>query len=293
MLAGGAVEPGREQREAAIEDSRRRIALQQPSPQPRLVVGEHWLDDRAQAPALGGHELGDGGATMLPSPRLDVLEGEKEHRMAAEVSAHVVASAPDLEVGEERAAIFGAALDVGGQGREVERLAEAPRPRQQQHAGVGAQHIDDERGFVDVERASAADVAEVRGADGEAGRRHGWSVGVAAWVGEGLRRGSRAGTTLAGGAWVARCGAHRGIILRDRLGGLRRHSVFSERPLWGPIKTGPSSSQCSNTAWIPLMPALPAFAVGKSRELCISRLGAAPRPPPKTRVSGQAGCAPA
>ena len=115
-----------------------------------------------------------------------VLEAQKDHGIPPELRANVAAGLPDGEVTEQRAAIFVTALDESGQGREVERLAEAPRARQQQHACVRAQHIDDEGRLVDIAGATLAELAEVRGTDGEKTCAHEVSLVGRVWLGEGV-----------------------------------------------------------------------------------------------------------
>ena len=79
----------------------------------------------------------------------------------------------DREPIEERSAILGALLEEAPQHREVERLAEAARPRQQHDLGVGIDDRIHERGLVDVAIAVLPQRAEVREPKGEAQARGG------------------------------------------------------------------------------------------------------------------------
>jgi hypothetical protein len=105
---------------------------------------------------------------------LDVLERQEDDRVALEVRLRALGRR-DGEAFEEGAAILGGLLEEAAQHREVERLAEAARPRQQHHLGVGADHRVHERRLVDVAIAILPQRAEVREPEGEsyAGGRHG------------------------------------------------------------------------------------------------------------------------
>ena len=111
-----------------------------------IEPGEHH---RQAFPALGPRRL------------LDVLEGEEQDGIALEVGLGRQRSL-DVQPREQRHEILGSLLDEAAQHRQVEGLAEAARSGQQQHLGVGLEHLGDQRGLVDIGVALLPQRAEVR-----------------------------------------------------------------------------------------------------------------------------------
>src|SRR5690606_9749914 len=79
------------------------------------------------------------------------LEADGDDRIPLEMSPVGSSCLPDVKILEQPRQVFAPPLEEGAEHRQVERLAEPPRPRQQQHLISGTiEHLDDEVRLVDV-----------------------------------------------------------------------------------------------------------------------------------------------
>jgi hypothetical protein len=145
------------------------------------------VEDAAEA---GGFQLAQGGSVeqipvlieevldleadlvprLLEGRGLHVLEGEREHRVPPEMLAVARRRRPRSRVPRRGARGPRRPLQETTEHREVERLAEPPRPGQEDHRGGVVEDAGDERRLVDVNEALLAEAAKIGEADGVAGR---------------------------------------------------------------------------------------------------------------------------
>jgi hypothetical protein len=161
-------EQPREQPEGDHEVRARGPPLADGGEQRRVRGGELAFPEQVRvAVELLGEDVAHAGDAGLPGRWLDVLEAHEDDRIALEVRP----GAPGRghrEAGEQRAPVVGALLQEALEHREVERLAEAAGPGQEQDLAAVVEHRVDQRGLVDVVVAALPQVAEVGDADGEA-----------------------------------------------------------------------------------------------------------------------------
>ena len=117
--------------------------------------------------------LPDHGPARLEGGGFAALEVEVDHRIALEVRPGLGACLPDREILKQVGEVLVPFLEPAAEHGEVQRLAEAPWPRQEHDLDPGAvEELLDQAGLVDVFEAAFAEFPKIVDADGDT-ERHG------------------------------------------------------------------------------------------------------------------------